>query len=136
MSNLLHPYGLALYGGYLYWTDWTSQTIQRVSKTTGGGQISTVSGIGYMNAIQGQKARLTPPLATPIFFYPCPPFPSRTISAVVSLLFVQVPILVQSTMADYATITITSAQSKMADYATITITSVCSGYVINCYGNV
>eukprot|EP00731_Ephydatia_muelleri_P033713 Em0036g17a len=52
LSNLLHPYGMALYGGYLYWTDWTSQTIQQVNKTTGRGQMSVVRGISYMNAIQ------------------------------------------------------------------------------------
>jgi hypothetical protein len=52
LSNLLHPYGMALYGSYLYWTDWTSHTIQRVNKTNGREQTSVVSEISYMNAIQ------------------------------------------------------------------------------------
>ncbi|KAL5505916.1 hypothetical protein EMCRGX_G007461 [Ephydatia muelleri] len=52
LSNLLHPYGMALHGDYLYWTDWTSQSIQRVNRTTGLGQTSIVTGISYMNAIQ------------------------------------------------------------------------------------
>ena len=31
--GLPHPYGLALHGDFLYWTDWEARAVQRVNKT-------------------------------------------------------------------------------------------------------
>ncbi|GFY63940.1 low-density lipoprotein receptor-related protein 4 [Trichonephila inaurata madagascariensis] len=33
--DLPHPFGLALYGDSIYWTDWTEHTIQSANKVTG-----------------------------------------------------------------------------------------------------
>ncbi|KFM57611.1 Low-density lipoprotein receptor-related protein 4, partial [Stegodyphus mimosarum] len=33
--DLPHPFGLALHGNRIYWTDWTEHTIQSADKVTG-----------------------------------------------------------------------------------------------------
>lgn len=34
-SNLPHPFGLTVYGGQIYWTDWQAKSIQSADKRTG-----------------------------------------------------------------------------------------------------
>ena len=31
VQGLIHPFGLDIHNGFIYWTDWTSQSIQRAS---------------------------------------------------------------------------------------------------------
>ena len=34
-AHLKHPFSLTLYGGYLYWTDWLTRSINSCNKTNG-----------------------------------------------------------------------------------------------------
>lgn len=45
IGNLMHPFGLDIYGSGLYWTDWESYNIERVNKNTGGNRTVLGSGI-------------------------------------------------------------------------------------------
>ena len=33
LKGQLHPFGLDVYGGFIYWTDWVSKNLKRVNKT-------------------------------------------------------------------------------------------------------
>ncbi|XP_022905754.2 low-density lipoprotein receptor-related protein 4 [Onthophagus taurus] len=35
LGELPHPYGLTIFGGYVYWTDWKTKSLHRANKTTG-----------------------------------------------------------------------------------------------------
>lgn len=35
-TNLPHPFGLDVFGDYVYWTDWETSSIQSANKNTGG----------------------------------------------------------------------------------------------------
>ncbi|XP_062576146.1 low-density lipoprotein receptor-related protein 4-like isoform X3 [Saccostrea cucullata] len=35
ISDVIHPFGLAVYDQYIYWTDWQTEQIERASKMTG-----------------------------------------------------------------------------------------------------
>lgn len=36
MNEPVHPFGLALYGDYIFWTDWIRRAVFRADKFTGG----------------------------------------------------------------------------------------------------
>ena len=33
----MHPFGLAVYGDYIFWTDWVRRAVQRANKYVGSG---------------------------------------------------------------------------------------------------
>ncbi len=61
ISDLDHPFGLALHGDYIYWTDWLSESIQRVNKITGEGRITIVDYVEKPMDIQAVSRNLTTP---------------------------------------------------------------------------
>ena len=45
VQSVVHPFGLALYGHHIYWTDWRMRGVFRAEKHTGANQRVMVQGL-------------------------------------------------------------------------------------------
>ena len=45
VDSAIHPFGLAIYGHHIYWTDWTLKGVYRAEKHTGANQQVLVRGL-------------------------------------------------------------------------------------------
>ncbi|XP_035222365.1 low-density lipoprotein receptor-related protein 4-like, partial [Stegodyphus dumicola] len=52
VHDVLHPFGLTLYGPYLFWTDWHTNSIERVDKESGRNRTVIRDNIGYLMEIK------------------------------------------------------------------------------------
>ncbi|GAB6033184.1 Low-density lipoprotein receptor- protein 4 [Chamberlinius hualienensis] len=52
VNTISHPFGLAIFGRYLYWTDWQSKSIEKVDKTTGKNRATLLPGIEGLTEIK------------------------------------------------------------------------------------
>jgi len=58
VTSLPHPYGVTVFEGFIYWTDWVKQAIYRANSTTGNDVITVASrlpGIMDIHAISTKK---------------------------------------------------------------------------------
>ncbi|XP_022244841.1 low-density lipoprotein receptor-related protein 4-like isoform X1 [Limulus polyphemus] len=52
VQDIPHPFGLTQFSSYIYWTDWQSQTIERVDKLTGQHRTVVKGNIEYMMEVK------------------------------------------------------------------------------------
>lgn len=52
ISNVMHPYGLAVYGSMVYWTDWQKLAVERADKLTGAHRQIIADNIDYLMEIK------------------------------------------------------------------------------------
>ncbi|XP_071956697.1 low-density lipoprotein receptor-related protein 4-like [Antedon mediterranea] len=51
-NEVVHPFGITMYGDWLYWTDWQTESIELVHKSTGKGRRSFKENIAYLMDIK------------------------------------------------------------------------------------
>ena len=44
-GRISHPFSIAVFEDYIYWTDWTKESIERADKFTGSNQTTILSGV-------------------------------------------------------------------------------------------
>jgi hypothetical protein len=60
ISDTPHPFGLAVYGQYVYWTDWQTRSVSRALSTNGSNEEALQDNIqGLMDITAVSKARQT-----------------------------------------------------------------------------
>jgi Flp pilus assembly protein CpaB len=58
VTSVPHPYGIAVSGGFVYWTDWQQQAINRANSTTGNDVLTIIDklpGVMDLQAIEMNK---------------------------------------------------------------------------------
>jgi low density lipoprotein receptor-related protein 5/6 len=78
ISKLQQPFGVALYGDHIFWTDWTTRTIERANKMTGAERSIVRSRVDFPMDLaafhasrqQGTGAHLDTLIADTVFFQP------------------------------------------------------------------
>ena len=44
-DRIMHPFSITVFEDYLYWTDWTKETVERADKFTGSNQTTVLAGL-------------------------------------------------------------------------------------------
>ena len=57
-ADTYHPFSITVYGDYLYWTDWSLNSVERLNKHTGFGRATIISGLSRPSGIHAYPSRL------------------------------------------------------------------------------
>ena len=57
-TDSYHFFSITVYGDYLYWTDWSLNSVERINKHTGFGRATIISGLSRPTGIHAYPSRL------------------------------------------------------------------------------